>query len=262
MSKILAPAPDANAAAEQARVASTAPIAQPIPDKYIGKTVEDVIEMHRNAESALGRVNNEVGTLRGLVTDLSQLKRTAEAPVPVVEPMTVSGDDLLADPVAAVRSIVKPELDRLENERRNDVQVSEAERGSQALIRDFGDVGAIVSTEAFQTFASRTAGRQADYQTAASGSGLDQVRAARRLLEDFADFNSSTHPTKEPSNVDRARAVSTEGGHTGAPISTKPQIFEADVIALIQSDPTRYRSPSYQTELLSAIREGRFVKNS
>ena len=94
--------------------------------------------------------------------------------------------------------------------------------------------------------------------------GLAQVRAARRLLEDYNDFQEAVKPEEAPAEtpVERAKKVATESGGGSGPISSKAQVLESDVIALINSDPTKYRSPSYQKELLAAIKEGRFVKNT
>jgi hypothetical protein len=37
-------------------------------------------------------------------------------------------------------------------------------------------------------------------------------------------------------------------------------VYESDVLKLIQSDPEKYRSPTFQRELAKAIRENRYVK--
>jgi hypothetical protein len=184
--------------------------------------------------------------------------------VPVAEEVNVSGDDLLANPGEAIRSILQPELDRIAVESQADKADQLVRTESAALMRDYGNIDSIVASTEFQTFAGRTAGRQADFNTAAQGSGLEQVRAARRLLEDFSDFTAlvTPNPNAAPTPLEQARTVVTEGANTGAPVQTKPQMFESDVITLINSDPAKYRSPSFQAEMMEAMREGRFVKNS
>ena len=265
MSQILAPAPEA--ASESGQPAPVADPATPVevPSKYRGKTTEQVIEMHQNAESRLGEIQNEVGQLRGLVTDLSAIQRTPAAPeVSEPEEVNVSGDDLLANPGEAVRSILQPELNRIERESAQDKADTQVLTESNALMRDYENMDAIVASDEFLEFAGRTAGRAADFNTAAQGKGLEQVRAARRLLEDYSDFKAavSPAPNQAPTPLEQARRAATEGSNTGAPVQTKPQVFESDVITLINSDPAKYRSPSFQADLLEAMREGRFVKNS
>ena len=51
------------------------PVAEPVdnstevPDKYKDKSVQELVEMHQNAERALGKQGGEVGELRKLVDD-------------------------------------------------------------------------------------------------------------------------------------------------------------------------------------------------
>ena len=40
-----------------------------IPDKYQGKSLEEVVQMHQEAEKLLGRQSSEVGELRRVVDD-------------------------------------------------------------------------------------------------------------------------------------------------------------------------------------------------
>lgn len=267
MSQILGHAAGDTSGAKTGEPAATPEEQKPaIPEKYQGKTIEDVIEMHRNAESRLGSMANEVGSLRGLVSDLSSIQRPPVKSEPAEqETVDVSGDDVLADPVSAVRKIVKQDFDKLETKSRQREADELVRLENEALLSKWADVDAIVTSPEFIEFTQRTDSRKQDLETAARGEGIQQVRAARRLLEDFDDFNAAARPdvTQTPAQkaVTAAKKVATEGSHTGAPISTKPSIHESDVIALIQSDPAKYRSPSYQRELLSAIKEGRFVKN-
>ena len=268
MSQILAPA---GATAEDVKgKAETAPKVEPkeseLPEKYRGKTASEIADMHMNAEQELGRVRNEVGTMRGLISDLSAIQRPVAAQPAEEVSVEVSGDELIADPVGSISKVVKQALDQksaVDDAAALDAQIS---LESNALVTEFGNIDDIVSKPDFQQFATRTRGRQEDYQVAAHGKGLDQVRAARRLIEDYNDFTivsndvKVTQLTKTP--TEEAKAVSTEG--TGA-IATAPavdQIYESDVIELINKDPAKYRSPSYQATLLKAIREKRFVKLS
>ena len=260
MSQILAPA---GATAEDKGEAKPAPKEESkgteLPEKYRGKTAAEIADMHMNAEQELGRVRNEVGSMRGLISDLSAIQRPAVGQPAEEVSVEVSGDELIADPVASIRKVVKLEQDK---ERAiNDADALEAQISleSNALVTEFGDINTIVGNPEFQKFATRTRGRQEDYSVAANGKGLDQVRAARRLLEDYADFTTVSNDVKvtqlAPTPTEQARAVSTEG--TGA-VATAPaadQIYESDVITLINEDPAKYRSPSYQAGLLKAIKE-------
>lgn len=270
LSTILAPAAEP-APKEPSKQTPSAPVADkvedtPLPEKYMGKTVEQVAEMHMNAEKELGRVRNEVGTYRGLVNDLSQLQTKTPETTPAQEELDVSGDDLITDPVGTVRKIVKQDFDALAAQSAQQVEGAQFSTENAALMQRFPGMDATIQSPEFQAFASRTPSRQADYRAAAAtGTGVTQVRAASRLLEDFEDFSTemaSTTQKPEQTPTELAKQVSTEGGGGSGPVTTLPLIYEADVIALINSDPTKYRSPSFQTELMAAIKEGRYVKQT
>jgi|14BtaG_2_1085337.scaffolds.fasta_scaffold00547_9 hypothetical protein len=289
LSKILAETPDLPAEGQntedQPRDSETGQFVSPatenkqesiLPEKYKGKTTEEIAEMHMNAEKELGRVRNEVGTYRGLVNDLTNLQRKAPEPQNVdQEKVDVSGDDILLDPAGAIDKVVTQRLQ--ERDEAEAVSRAQAEKDleGQRLVTDFPDLDTIVASREFQEFAHRTSARQQDLVTAAQGEGFEQVQAARRLLEDFTDFRDSMAPQQAPNTVQSrpvnptpdpgvqaAAAVSTEGAGPSGAVSTKPLIYETDVIKLIQSDPGKYRSPSFQGELMTAMREGRYVKSS
>ena len=58
---------------QQVEEASVEPIPQPeeddIPEKYRGKDIKDIVQMHQEAEKLLGRQSSEVGELRKIVDD-------------------------------------------------------------------------------------------------------------------------------------------------------------------------------------------------
>jgi hypothetical protein len=238
-----------------------APAAAPdLPEKYLGKSITDVIEMHRNSESRLGQLQNEVGQLRGLVSDLAQVQR-GPAPQVADKSIDVTGDDLISDPIGTVRKIYQHDL-AAEKAKLAEAQAKdELRRETERLQSDF-DVVALTSQPEFQLFANRTIGRQMDLQVAINGQGIDQVRAARRLLEDFVDFSrTSPSPAQETqSAIERARAVSNPSPTSSAVTLPQEVVYESDVLKLIQSDPEKYRSPTFQRELAKAIRENRYVK--
>lgn len=81
-----------------------------LPEKYRGKSIKDIVEMHRNAESELGRKNNEIGLVRKLADELIGV-RTLEAQAALqnnrqqkAEPLTA--DQLLDNPEDAILRVV------------------------------------------------------------------------------------------------------------------------------------------------------------
>jgi Arc/MetJ family transcription regulator len=239
-----------------------------IPEKYRGKSLEDVIEMHRNAERRIGALSNELGTMRGIVTDLSRITRQPTEPKTSVEDdVDLTGDELIADPVKAIRKVVKRDIERTELDRREAELQTQVQLETTRLLNDFGDIAAITQTEEFQEFATRTASRREDFHTAAYGEGMAQVRAARRLLEDYTDYKelvSKQNERQEERNtsVKAARQASTEGGGNAGRVTSKPVYKESEVLQVIEKEPEKWRSPSYQAEIIKAIKEGRYIKNA
>jgi hypothetical protein len=240
-----------------------------LPEKYQGKSAAEVAEMHMNSEKRLGQLQNEVGQLRGLVQDLAQVQRQAQPTTPDPVPVDVSGDDLIQNPSEAIRKVVQPLLQQqaqADEPSASDVADSALLAMEQnALVNDFGDVATIAQSQEFQDFCARTSSRQADFQRACDSSlGVGQVQAARRLLEDYTDFRASlpsTEAQKTQSVVEQAKKVATEGAGPAGAVATTDPIYEADVVAMINSNPEKYRSPSFQKQLHAAIREGRYIKN-
>jgi hypothetical protein len=234
-----------------------------LPEKYKGKTAEQIAEMHMNSEKRLGQIQNELGEMRGIVSDLSQIQRPSTPETQVKEEVDVSGDDLINNPVETIRRVVQQDLSAIQAEREQEKKEAALETATQALLNDFGDIEAITTSTDFQEFAGRTPSRAEDLRVAAQGEGLEQVRAARRLLENWKDFQATLAPSDgtNPTPVEQARQVANDGAGPAGRLSGKDTIYEADVIKLIADDPAKYRSPSFQAELMSAIKEGRFVKS-
>lgn len=89
-----------------------------VPEKYKGKSLKEVIEMHRNAESALGRAHNEVGQVRLLADQLLGIDRAkANRPAPETAPARkpITPDDILANPEQAVVTAAKEVADQRVN---------------------------------------------------------------------------------------------------------------------------------------------------
>jgi len=76
-----------------------------IPDKYQGKTLEQVVQMHQEAEKLLGRQSSEVGELRKVVDDFIQNQTQQQAPQQYVEPE--DDIDYFTDPQAAVNRAIE-----------------------------------------------------------------------------------------------------------------------------------------------------------
>lgn len=261
LSKILAPTADESKPQAQTPVNDGAASDDDIPEKYRGKSAKDIIEMHKNSEKRLGQLQNEVGQLRGLVQDLSQIQRVA-TPTTEEPELDLSGDQLYSDPVGNIRKVVQQELKPLREQQTQRTQQTEMEQETTRLVADFPDMEQIAISPEFQDFVNRTSGRQRDRDIAVRGDSVEAVHAARRLLEDFKDFTETTksEPREQPVTTNPV-IVANERGHARAHVPAE-LVYESDVIAMINREPEKYRSPSFQQHLATAIREGRYVKQS
>ena len=80
------------------------PEADPLPEKYNGKSIKEVVAMHQEAEKLIGTQGSEVGELRKVVDTYinSQLESQATAPEPK-EP----APDFFEDPEKAVSHAIE-----------------------------------------------------------------------------------------------------------------------------------------------------------
>ena len=76
-----------------------------LPDKYQGKSLEDIVKMHQEAEKLLGRQSSEVGELRKVVDDY-----IASQPQSAPQPEHVESEDdidYFTDPQGAVNRAIE-----------------------------------------------------------------------------------------------------------------------------------------------------------
>ena len=76
-----------------------------VPDKYQNKSLEEVVQMHQEAEKLLGRQSGEVGELRKVVDDYISSQTPTQAPQQTVEPE--DDIDYFTDPQGAVNRAIE-----------------------------------------------------------------------------------------------------------------------------------------------------------
>ena len=86
-----------------------------IPDKYRGKSAEDLVRMHQEAEKLLGRQSSEVGELRQVVDSYIQTQLSNQQAPQQQE--TVDEVDFFSDPEEAVKRAIDnhPKIREAEN---------------------------------------------------------------------------------------------------------------------------------------------------
>jgi hypothetical protein len=225
-----------------------------IPEKYAGKSLGDVIEMHQNAERVLGKQGMEVGEQRKLIQSLMYSQQQApEATPPKEEPVPFE-EQFYADPANAVNSAIEQHPDivmakqtRLkQNEALNTAQLESAHP-------DFKD---IVSNQDFQKWIGGSKIRQELFRTADSY----DFEAADELFSTWKQINlaDKTAKVKAEQKVKREktlRKTSSETRSSGDSVGGKKIYRRADLINLQVTDPNRHAALADEIQL--AYMEGR-----
>lgn len=229
-----------------------------VPSKYQGKSVEDIIRMHEEAEKLIGRQAQEVGEVRKLADELikQQLNATNKKDTqPSVEHNEV---DFFADPTTAVNHAVEnnPVLKQIKEQQEAQIR----QQGAAMLQQRYPNFSEIVSSPDFAEWIKGSKVR-IDLFTKANNYDID---SAVELLDTFttikgikaqkaqeADESLKKVDETQRSNSLKAAAVQKGGsGETGKPVYRR-----VDLIRLRMTDPDRYNA--MQDEILQAYSEGR-----
>lgn len=232
-----------------------------LPEKWRGKSAAELVRLIEEKEAMIGRQSNEVGGYRKLVDELLETKRSAdlekaEKKNPAAD---LTSDRLLENPAEAIRPVVeqiireqlKPVNDGVAEQRR----LSEMEK----FERDFPNAGQIVESDDFRAWVQRSQARSLRAERAGRGS----YEEARSLLEDYNDVVQARQSAEEKpakkSPAAKAKAASSDRPGNGRVESPKKVYRQSELVTMINREPDKWRSESFQAELREAIKEGRVV---
>ena len=224
------------------------------PEKYAGKTLEDVIGMHQNAEKVLGKQGQEVGQQRQLIQQLMQQSQANQATETTEEAVNFE-DTFYDDPVKAVNSAIEnhPEIIKA---REGNVKSAQGANLSQleATHPDFMDV---VGDSNFQKWVGASGIRTELFRRADANYDFN---AANELLGTWKQISmiGKTQEVNKAEKVKRQKAMrqtSSETRSSGDSVGGKKIYRRSDLIQLQVSDPNRYADLS--DEITQAYQEGR-----
>lgn len=243
-----------------------APAEDELPEKYRGKSVKDVIEMHRNAESELGRKANELGQYKSLTDRLLELKRREdltkggasedeieEAPLP-----KVSSSDLLEDPTGTIAKLLeaRDKSNDVRNQRREQERLLLEQQ--EAFAQAHPDADEIVKNQEFLDWVGKSTARSLLGYQASNG---DMVAGSALLDEWKATRSEAPAEDKEEATdtISQARRASTESaGQSRTPDAPTGKTYRRlDLIRLKLEDPEAYADENFQREIIKAYAEGR-----
>lgn len=219
-----------------------------IPSKYEGKSLEDIMNMHQEAEKLIGRQAQEVGEVRKLADELlkQQLYKKIE------EPAINNEIDFFEDPKKAVREAVDKHPDVLAaKEAANQFKQMQTQAAIQKKHPDFAET---VQDGEFIDWVKGSKLRLQMYAQANSSFDFD---SADELLSTFKQIRGAktTQAQTEGSEVlkQSMKAATVDTGGTG---ETSRKVYRrADLIRLRMTDPNRY--DALEPEIRQAYADGR-----
>lgn len=222
-----------------------------IPAKYRGKKLEDIINMHQEAEKLIGRQAQEVGEVRRLADELLKQQLAKKAPEPQA-PHEVDDLDFFEDPKKAISKAVESHPDIVAA--RNAAQTLKRQQAAAQIQAKHPDMGQIVQDPEFVDWVKGSPVRMQLYT--AADQQFDPY-AADELLSTFKALRTRKQETlKEVAQTTRnqsLKAANVESGGTG---ETSRKIYRrADLIRLRLENPDRY--DALQDEIMKAYSEGR-----
>ena len=219
-----------------------------IPEKYQGKSVDEIIKMHQEAEKLIGKQAQEVGEVRKLADDLikQNLQSTNK---PIVEEPEV---DFFEDPQKAILKTVNNHPDVVAAKQA--AQEFKKMQIQQKLSQKHPDFVEVVQDAGFAEWVKQSPVRMGLY---AKADGEFDFDSADELLSTYKQLK--TVQTKQAAAADNMarqqslKAASVDTGGTGE--SSKKVYRRTDLIRLKMTDPDRYEA--LQPEIMLAYSEGR-----
>jgi uncharacterized protein YihD (DUF1040 family) len=222
-----------------------------VPDKYRGKSVEDIVRMHQEAEKLIGKQAQEVGEVRRLADELlkQQLAQKPQAQ-PKEEPEVEL--DFFEDPKLAVQRAVSNHPDVLAAKQAAS-QMKQLQ--TQAMLAkkhpDFADV---VRDGDFQEWVKASPLRLNMFAMADS---QYDFTAADELISTFKQIRGAkqTQVTDTAKQTRDAQMKTAMVNTAGTGETSKKVYRRADLIRLRLENPDRY--DALQDEIMRAYSEGR-----
>ena len=222
-----------------------------IPEKYQGKSLEQVVQMHQEAEKLLGRQSSEVGELRKVVDDFITSQAQQQAPQQYVEPE--DDIDYFTDPQAAVNRAIE-----------NHPKIREAQeysahykkQTSLAMLNSkHPDMQDILQDPKFAEWIKGSKIRTQLFVEADQQYNAEAADELFTLWKERKSIAQQTAAVEKQSRKQQLKAANTGSAQGSAEGNRRKVYRRADIIKLMKTDPERYQALS--DEILKAYAEGR-----
>lgn len=227
-----------------------------LPEKYSGKSLEDIISMHQNAERLIAKQGRDLAEQRRLTDSILELKKE-NAPAP--EPVTY--DELVTDPNAALnkaveQSSVARKVDSTES-RLNQVERSLGQREFESR---FPTIRTDIQDPQFIEWVGKNKARAGLLAGLHNNWDFD---AGTALWEMWEEHKSVVQPQADAARRAAATAASTVRNSANE-ASSRPVYSRSKLLALQeraergdQRARSKWNDPAFQAERLAAYQEGR-----
>ena len=222
-----------------------------LPAKYQGKSLQDVVQMHQEAEKALGRQSGEVGELRQVVDQFIQSQtQLTQQNAPQQEP--TEDVDFFTDPEQAVSKAIENHPSVKQTQELN--QQLKAQNALAQLQQKHPDAETIMKDPKFVEWVK---GSKIRTRLLAYADQAYDFDSADELFTTWKERQQVVTQTAEMEKQGRKKAVkaASTGNTRGSNPVSKKIYRRADIIKLMRTDPDRYQSLS--EEILTAYKEGR-----
>lgn len=222
-----------------------------IPEKYRGKTVQEIVQMHQEAEKLLGRQSSEVGELRKVVDSYIQTQlEQKQAP----KEETVDEElDFFSDPNGSVSKMIErhpkiKEAEEYTQQYKRSIALAELQQkhpDMQQILQD-NKFAEWIKSSKIRTQLFVQADQQFDHE------------AADELFSLWKDRQATVQQTADVEKQSRKQAVknANTGSARGNPDASVKKVYRrTDIIKLMREDPARYEALS--DEIFRAYQEGR-----
>ena len=228
--------------------ASEEPEQSDLPDKYQGKSIQEIAQMHQEAEKLLGRHSSEVGELRKVVDDFIRANLDNNSPQEPEEEV-----DYWDDPKKAVEKSIEnhPAIKKFEETSK---RMSEQEVLNK-LNTHYPDWEDTVNDKAFADWVTKSNKRM---QMFAEAQNNYDWEAADELLGTWGELTKTKKEAQKTAKADTDQQIKNAATGTSKGADAKPskKIYRRlDIINLMQNDPKRYQQLA--DEITRAYAEGR-----
>ena len=242
---------------EDANSLETEKPVEELPEKFQGKSIEDIAKSYSNLEQQYGKQGYELGELRKLADSLiqknlqeSQTQSTADT----IE-QELSDEDFVLNPVEAVRKVVEESLKPI----KENLTQTKVDNTLQRIQTAHPDVSEIVNDTNFQEWIMATNPRQDMWARASNGDFdyADELFTQYKSLASRKDVEAENAIQRAKEEDLKAATAISRGASPDVGTKGKPNYRRAELIRLRMENPKRYDSLS--NEIRQAYAEGRVL---